>query len=789
MKHNINIYEQFANDASFLWVLRSIAIDQPNYSSANLSELEQRIDTLIDGLMTGPEISWQICMMEALALKQKGEAFVAAMVAFRSLDVSKIQQIVELGMENTECFSGLASALAWLPGRLCHSWVKKFFISKDLNHKYLAVTVCSLRREDPLDYLTTILQRQDCLAHDRLYSRSLRLIGELKRQDLFTCLSVATSSNNQDVCFWAIWSTVMLGDKSSVDKLKPFVLKESPFQAKAIDLVFRVLSIGQAREWIQLLAKDTAQVRNVIKATAILGDPQAMPWLIAQMRVPMLSRLAGEAFFRLTGIDLQEHNLALDELPNLDDYLPSTDDSIEIHEDEYLPFPDVNKVAAVWQKYQQRFMPSQRYFMGKLTGGAHLREVYRSGNQRMRKAAALEIALMDPSHFYMNAAQKCNSADDITSDGIVERSPVFPSQWQAKVPSHDGLESLSVISVGMVCALGNNSALVSAAVKAGLSGYAASDFFNRQNKEVVMAQVESETLLPLSLEFSELNQKKPGYTFIVRLAATALLDCLSEAARSYPLPIFMACPEVLPSKNPRVEPSFLHHLKALSQCNIDIANSRCIHEGRAGGITALDIAFKFFRATGREFALIGGVDSYRFFDSQLEYLDKANRLLAEGVADGFAPGEGASFILLASPQACEKYSLTPKLLLGRPGLSSEAGHRYSEAPYRGDGLSQACRQALAYATPNVTYSRIYSSLNGESFGAKELGVAQIRNHPYFNDDLVVHHPADCFGDIGAATAPMLFGLIANNEKIPSVVCCSADGPLRGAVCVWQPEYV
>lgn len=798
MKNHRNIYEQFANDASFLWVLRSIAVNQPNYFVADLKELEKRISDQLDGLVTGSDLAWDVCI-EAVAIKQAGEAFVAAVVAFRSLDVGKIQQIVELGASDRECFIGVASALGWLPGRLIHSWIKKFLTSKDFNHKYLAITVCSLRREDPREYLTNIFHRQDCLAHDKLYARSLRLIGELKRRDLAFALPIAMKSSKPEVVFWALWSAVLLGDHSRLYELQQFVINAGPYQSKAIDLAFRVLSVDEARKWISLLAKDTSQTRNLIKATANLGDPQAINWLITQMRVPTLSRLAGEAFSVITGIDLEEHNLSLDQLPDLEDYMPAEEsESYQgMDEDERLPFPNVDKVAAVWQRYQHRFTPSQRYFRGKVPSQEHLNEVYLSGNQRMRSAAALEIGLLDASHFLMNSAARCEFGQENSSDSSLSiyGMPTVSFASGASPKSDDDIDEslekkgLAVIKTGMVCALGSHSELVCAAVKAGISGYTTSGILNRRNKEIVMAQVSRESLLPLPDEFAGLNQQKPGHTFMVQLAATALLDCLNGTARDYPMPVFMACPEPLPKKKARIEASFIQDLKALSKCNIDVANSRCVHEGRAGGITALDIAYKYFRATGKEFALIGGVDSYRYFDSQLEYLDKAQRLLAEGVADGFAPGEGASFVLVASPKACKKYSLTPKLFLGQPGSGLESGHRYSGEPYRGDGLSQAFTNALVVATPNQSLTNIYSSLNGESFGAKELGVAQIRHRKYFDDSVIINHPADCFGDIGAAMAPMMFGLIANNEKQPSLVYCSADGPQRGAVCVWQPEYI
>ncbi len=402
-----HIYEQFLIDSAFLWLLRSIAVNQPHYKQQDLLELERRIDAQLNGLMTAPEQAWSICEEALVSTEEPGEAFTATVLAFRSLDIQKIQRAIEISLPLQNAFPGLASAIAWLPGRICHSWIKKFLTSKDLNHKYLAVTVCSLRREDPREYLNKILQREDCLAHPRLYARAIRLVGELKRRDLIPALHVAIESDDPEVSFWANWSAAILGDRARLHELKPVVLNDGIFQKKAIDLAFRGLSIEEARQWIGLLAKDTKNARDVIYATAVLGDPQAVPWLIQQMRIPEFSRVSGEAFTTITGIELEENGLALEELPDLDNQFPDDiNDNTELDMDEYLPFPDVDKVAAVWQKYQQHFIFGKRYFLGKAIETEHLKHHFLQGAQRHRRAAALELALLQPDHFLPNYRAK-----------------------------------------------------------------------------------------------------------------------------------------------------------------------------------------------------------------------------------------------------------------------------------------------------------------------------------------------------------------------------------------------
>lgn len=408
-----HLYDQYVDDAAFLWLLRTNAVNQPHYDLWDLRELDQRIEAQLDALMGAPDDAWNICEA-SLYLQQPGEIFVASIMAFRSLDVRKIQIAVEAGIGDPHAFNGLVSAMGWLAGRLVHSWIKKFLTSKDLNHKYLALAVCGIRREDPRDYLSSIFQREDCLAHEMLHARALRLVGELKRFDLLPALRLGESAESKNIKFWSHWSQILLGDKQQALQLEAWVIAENPLQRQAIEICFRSLPLETAREWISHLAKDTTKIRQVIHATAVLGDPQAINWLLVQMRTPALTRYAGEAFTTITGIDLETHKLVLENIPELDELLPNDgaqNEELDISEDQNLPFPDINKVAAVWQKYQQRFALGQRYFMGQIIGNNqqtsdHLQQIYERGKQRQRGAAALELSLQSSSQYLLNHAEK-----------------------------------------------------------------------------------------------------------------------------------------------------------------------------------------------------------------------------------------------------------------------------------------------------------------------------------------------------------------------------------------------
>lgn len=402
-----DIFEQFVTEASFLWLLRSVGLEQPNYTAVDIAEQEMRIAAQLDGLMTAIDLGWEHCL-EALELGDPGEQFTASVVAFRSHEMHKIQTVVESGLTNLRMTKGLISAMGWIKPDIAQQWIGKFVNGKDLNHKYLGIAACSIRRHDPDEVLTTILNREDCQQHTTLYARALRLVGELRRLDLIGALQIAAHSQEPDVTFWANWSAILLGEHAVAEKLQPIVFSRGPHQERAIQLAFRVLPIEQGREWISSLAKDPINIRAVIKASGVLGDPHAVNWLISKMADPLLARLAAEAFTNITGVDLLKHHLNED--PHYGEVLIPNDDENDAHvgmdEDENLPWPEVEKVATLWRNHGANFIVGRRYFLGKSVTPELLKQTIADGNMRQRHAAALELALIDPQSRLINTRAK-----------------------------------------------------------------------------------------------------------------------------------------------------------------------------------------------------------------------------------------------------------------------------------------------------------------------------------------------------------------------------------------------
>lgn len=337
------------------------------------------------------------------------------------------------------------------------------------------------------------------------------------------------------------------------------------------------------------------------------------------------------------------------------------------------------------------------------------------------------------------------------------------------------LDKLHIAATGMITPVGMNTAMTAASVKAGINVYQSSTIYDEYFSPIHMTQVPEDALPPLSLQLKNQLGINARQARMLRLAQPALREVLTGITS--PLPLFMAGPEPLPNRPLPMRSVFLKHLQVQTGFSFDLDASKVFPMGRAAAFFALEYAFNFLASSDQELALVGGVDTY-WHPMTLAALAKDKRLKTEnGGADVFVPGEGAGFILLSKNETIKN-----NRQIFRPGLSEEIGHRYSEEPYRGDGLSLAFNQAIENAnTKNI--KQIYSSLNGESFGSKEYGVAVTRNSSEISEGYKHIHPADCYGDLGAASGVILLSLASINSSGSTLCYGSSDDAFRGAACV------
>ena len=342
-------------------------------------------------------------------------------------------------------------------------------------------------------------------------------------------------------------------------------------------------------------------------------------------------------------------------------------------------------------------------------------------------------------------------------------------------------QAVEVVAMEMVTPIGIDAVQTAASVGAGISAYQASSTYNKQFNPMTMALVPDEALPALENALAEaaLSGRQQR---MLRLAALPLQYLAETNPMAHPIPLLIAGPEKLPNRRSVVSDKFLKQLQIQTQQTFDLENSYVFPHGRAGGFYVIEAAMLMLEQGVCQQVMVGAVDSYLDLHL-LGALDNEDRILAEGVMDGFAPGEGAAFMILQSATETSGIRLHP------PGVANEVGHRYSKEPYKGEGLAAAVTEALV-PLAGQKVATVLAGFNGENFNAKEWGVSVIRNSSKIETDFTIVHPADCLGDAGAALSLILaqlgiIGLQQGTYRGPILTWCSSELAQRTAMCITQ----
>jgi hypothetical protein len=246
-----------------------------------------------------------------------------------------MQAVLEVESASRELSRGLVSALGWLPYQKAETHIQKLVTAKSSDLRRIGIATYTVHRRDPGQWLIDALFDSDQL----LKARVLSAVGQLGRVDLLALGRSNFAADDYTCRFAAVWSAALLGDMNAVASF--------------------------------------------------------IPWLFEQMTISEIARVTGEAFTMITGVDLAEEDLEGEWLEGFEAGPTENpeDENIEMDPDENLPWPNPTVVQRWWAQHGGQFHAGTRYLLGRPIGLAWLQQVLRSGRQRQRAAAALELAL------------------------------------------------------------------------------------------------------------------------------------------------------------------------------------------------------------------------------------------------------------------------------------------------------------------------------------------------------------------------------------------------------------
>jgi len=381
---NMPVLAEHAQEAAFLWTQRERAAAAPHYRLRHLALLDERVQAHLQALcLAGPT-------GVAIARRQLGDIdsgtlFVAAWLAFQQLDREAMAEALAIAGAEAALMPALVQALAWQDPDTLQPVLQRLGRSPVAAHRTLDLAVRVARREAPEPAVALALQD----ATPELRAIALRAVGILGLARLRPELEAAAADPDPACRFWRHWACAIAGDAGAAESA--LALGEAAAQPQAaLEIAMRAGRPDWARELVRRLATSADTRRQAVVAAGELGDPAVVPWLLQLCEDDLLGRAAAESFALITGVDLEE--------PEFRREAPEAGEPAQAGhpDDRDARWSSADALRGWWQREKDRFAAGVRHLGGRPVGEAAALHLLRTGTQRQRLGAAVELLRLRP---------------------------------------------------------------------------------------------------------------------------------------------------------------------------------------------------------------------------------------------------------------------------------------------------------------------------------------------------------------------------------------------------------
>jgi 3-oxoacyl-[acyl-carrier-protein] synthase-1 len=219
-----------------------------------------------------------------------------------------------------------------------------------------------------------------------------------------------------------------------------------------------------------------------------------------------------------------------------------------------------------------------------------------------------------------------------------------------------------------------------------------------------------------------------------------------------------------------------------------------LQSGHAAAIFGLDASLRKMAEGTFDACVLAGVESYLSPDT-LKWIEENDQLHGAGPLNnawGFVPGEAAGSALLVTERTLMRLDRDAMGRVLGIGRGFEQNRIKTQTVCIGEGLTAAFRDALTGLPTGVKVTDVYCDMNGEPYRADEYGFAALRTKESFESASDFVAPADCWGDVSAASIPLGAVLSAIGAKKSyakgsyALLWASSEGGDRGAALLSLP---
>jgi 3-oxoacyl-[acyl-carrier-protein] synthase-1 len=343
--------------------------------------------------------------------------------------------------------------------------------------------------------------------------------------------------------------------------------------------------------------------------------------------------------------------------------------------------------------------------------------------------------------------------------------------------------NLAITGVGLVTPVGLNAPECFHAVRSGITRLTRQPYRDRTGEPIVggnvltwTATVRERRLRAFAeLAIREAWQQAHGHSDPHSLGPTALVLGAPESMR----PGYR-----FPSTSDNVRAWFAK-LGIASAGPVEV-----LPEGATSAQRALARAVQLFDSGAARFCIVGAVDT-QLQVRVTRWHENNERLKCAYIHDGLMPGEAACFLVIEMESSAFARRATILARILATAHSLEPANILSDQPNTARALTDSARMALRDAAIQAKdLDAVWCDLNGESYRAREWAFTEIRLGVQTHTELI--HPADCHGDLGAASDANLLGLAAMAQATgwakgqPQLVFSGSEGGLRAVTVICPP---
>lgn len=315
----------------------------------------------------------------------------------------------------------------------------------------------------------------------------------------------------------------------------------------------------------------------------------------------------------------------------------------------------------------------------------------------------------------------------------------------------DNNETICIVGLGAHTPVGLTAPSSAAAVRAGINRISEHPFMLDKTREAVMVA-----------RISHIFHDVIGVERLMKLALPAIQEALTPLGRFVgeisPFPLFIGLPAPRPGLPKNLAVEIENRFKEKNNKSHQFSEVTMIACGHSAGLMAIQEGRQRILNGAIEICLAGGLDSYMEPET-LEWLDKQEQLHSPTNKWGFMPGEAAGFCLLASPKVMQRYQLKTLGGILASATAREKNLIKTDTVCTGEGLTNAFKRALQIIKNSTSkVDQVICDMNGERYRADEFGFTIARTLEYFVDSSDFLAPADCWGDVGAASGPLFVNL-------------------------------